>query len=210
MAARRTFKYFTITFRQNSVSSIYIWSKNLVAESEAKDGGNWRRKKAYGVRIVRQFQSPARKYGYADSVKFLRRGLKPTYYSSFNFRHIWLHFFAWTNDWSSYSRYIWSSLFRYELPMNNTQTPKCLWVKEKKMGNVNTTMPCSAGILVPIGREGWGKSCSKWDLHMGPSSNIHESYIQYSCLPHNSHTEGLKLRTLTSLMPKQANLSIHC
>ena len=31
--------------------------------------------------------------------------------SSFNFRHIWLHFFAWTNDWISYSRYIttWSS-----------------------------------------------------------------------------------------------------
>ena len=25
-------------------------------------------------------------------------------------RHVWLHFFAWTNDWSSYSRYIWSSL----------------------------------------------------------------------------------------------------
>ena len=24
------------------VSSIYIWSENLVAESEAKDGGNWR------------------------------------------------------------------------------------------------------------------------------------------------------------------------
>ena len=25
-----------------AVSSIYIWSKNLVAESEAKDGGIWR------------------------------------------------------------------------------------------------------------------------------------------------------------------------
>ena len=24
----------------NAVSSIYIWSKNLVAKSEAKDGGN--------------------------------------------------------------------------------------------------------------------------------------------------------------------------
>ena len=26
--------------RQRPVSSIYIWSENLVAESEAKDGGN--------------------------------------------------------------------------------------------------------------------------------------------------------------------------
>ena len=32
------------------------------------------------------------------------------YYSFFNFRHLWVHFFAWANDWSSYSRYIWSSL----------------------------------------------------------------------------------------------------
>ena len=54
-------------FNPGPVSSIYIWGKNLVAESEAKDGGNWRR---MVCDIVRQFQSPARKYGYAIQWNF--------------------------------------------------------------------------------------------------------------------------------------------
>ncbi len=33
-------QYGTILFESGAVSSIYIWSENLVAESEAKDGGN--------------------------------------------------------------------------------------------------------------------------------------------------------------------------
>ena len=46
----------TETDAQESVSSIYIWSKNLVAESEAKDGG--------------KFQFPARKDGYFMLIPF--------------------------------------------------------------------------------------------------------------------------------------------
>ena len=38
------------------------------------------------------------------------RGLRLTSYSSFNFRHLWLHFTYCSNMRSSYSRYIWSSL----------------------------------------------------------------------------------------------------
>ena len=39
------------------------------------------------------------------------RGLRLTSYSSFNFRHLWLHFTYCSNMRSSYSRYKWSSLF---------------------------------------------------------------------------------------------------
>ena len=35
------------------VSSIYIWSENLVAESEAKDGGNWRPVPVLSIVFVR-------------------------------------------------------------------------------------------------------------------------------------------------------------
>ena len=38
------------------------------------------------------------------------RGLRLTSYSSFNFRHLWLHFTYCLNMRSSYPRYIWSSL----------------------------------------------------------------------------------------------------
>ena len=38
------------------------------------------------------------------------RGLRLTSYSSFNFRHLWLHFTYCSNMRSSYSRYILSSL----------------------------------------------------------------------------------------------------
>ena len=38
------------------------------------------------------------------------RGLRLTSYSSFNFRHLWLHFTYCSNMRSSYSRYIWTSL----------------------------------------------------------------------------------------------------
>ena len=44
------------------------------------------------------------------------------YYSSFNFRHLWLHFLAWTNDCSSYSRYIWSSLILTRSPVSFPRT----------------------------------------------------------------------------------------
>ena len=37
------------------------------------------------------------------------RGLRLTSYSSFNFRHLWLHFTYCSNMRSSYSIYIWSS-----------------------------------------------------------------------------------------------------
>ena len=36
-----------------TVSSIYIWSENLVAESEAKDGGNWRPVPVLSIVFVR-------------------------------------------------------------------------------------------------------------------------------------------------------------
>ena len=47
------------------------------------------------------------------------RGLRLTSYSSFNFRHLWLHYTYCSNMRSSYSRYIWSSLQKVALSLLN-------------------------------------------------------------------------------------------
>ena len=72
------------------------------------------------------------------------RGLRLTFYSSFNFHHLWLHFTYCSNMRSSYSRYIGSSLSLAELSCDPVST---CWPNDWAIQAIISFLIISIGIL---------------------------------------------------------------